>query len=90
VGTGAAESGVGDGAAGAGSCGVGVLSSTASEEVGFVVDLSEDSPLVTASSVPSVGLVGRSVMGVWEELPDCSEILSEFIEGGDDMLMMND
>ena len=93
MGTGAAESGVGDGAAGAGSCGVGVLSSTVSEEVGFVVDLSEDSPLVTASSVPSGGLVGRSgrsVLGVWEELPDCSEILSEFNEGGDDILLMND
>jgi hypothetical protein len=90
VGTGAAESGVGDGAAGAGSWDIGVLSPTVSEEVGFVVDLSEDSPLVTASSVPSVGLVGRSVLGVWEELPDCSEILREFNEGGDDMVMTDE
>lgn len=43
-----------------------------------------------ASSVPSVGLVGRSVLGVWEELPDCSEILSEFNEGGDDMVMTDE
>jgi hypothetical protein len=67
-----------------------VLSSTVSEEVGFVVGLSDDSPLGAASSVPSVGLVGRSVLGVWEELPDCSEMLSEFNGGGDDMLMMDD
>ena len=64
MGVGAAESGVGDGAAGADSCGVDVLSSTVSEEVVFVVGLSDDSPLVTASSVPPVGLVGRSVIGV--------------------------
>jgi hypothetical protein len=57
VGTGAAESGVGVRAAGADSCGVDVLSSTVSEEVGFVMEMSDDSPLVTASSVPSVGLL---------------------------------
>lgn len=75
---------------GAGPCGLDVLSSTASEDVGFVVNLSDESPLVTTSSVPSVGLAGRSVLGVWEELPDCSEILSEFNEGGDDMAVMNE
>jgi hypothetical protein len=96
VGTGAAESELVVGAEGAGagvgadSWGVDVLSSTVSEEVVFVVGLSDDSTLVTASSVPSVGLVGRSVLTVWEELPDCSEMLSEFNEGGDDMLMMDD
>jgi hypothetical protein len=75
---------------GAGSCGVDVLFLTVSEEVGFVMGLSGDSPLGAASSVASVGDVGRSVMGVWEELPDCSEILSEFNEGGDDMMMMDE
>ena len=75
---------------GAGPCGLDVFSSTVSEDVGFVVDLSDESPLVTTSSVPSVGLVGRSVLGVWEELPDCSEMLSEFNEGGDDMAMMGE
>jgi hypothetical protein len=48
----------------AGSCGVDVLCSTVSEELVFVVCLSDDSPLVIASSVASVGDVGRSVMGV--------------------------
>lgn len=75
---------------GAGPCGVDVFRSTVSEDVGFVVNLSDESPLVTTSSVPSVGLVGRSVLGVWEELPDCSEMLSEFNEGGDDMAMMGE
>jgi hypothetical protein len=74
----------------AGSCGVDVLCSTVSEELVFVVGLSDDSPLGAASSVASVGDVGRSVRGVWEELPDCSEILSEFNEGGDDMVMIDD
>jgi len=92
---GAAESGVGDGAAGAGagvgdgSWAVDELPSTPSEEEGFVLGLSDASPLGAASSVASVGDVGRSVMMVWEVLPDCSEILSEFNEGGDDMVMMN-
>ena len=93
---GAAESVVGNGAAGAGA-GVGAgswavdeLASTPSEEEGFVVALPDASPLGAASSVASVGDVGRSVMLVWEVLPDCSEIFSGFNEGGDDMLMMDE
>ena len=93
---GAAESGVGDGAAGAGagvgdgSWAVDELPSTPSEEEGFVLGFPDASPLGAASSVASVGDVGRSVLGVWEVLLDCSEMLSEFNEGGDDMLMIDE
>jgi len=42
---------------------------------------------VVASLLDSVGVAGRSVAEVWEELLDCSAIWSESNEGGDDMVM---